>query len=185
MFLSMDSCKGPPCDDLSRCFAAGGCTYKSSAEQAAEYLAEQQRVATAEFLRGEDLADRAPVDPRPAPVEDFSGKADGLGFKGVMRSPKSGVQMLDPRFLIGIGDVLTHGASKYAANNWLRGMSWTVVFGAVLRHLFAWFMGERLDRKEKGGSGLPHLYHAACGIMFLAHYDDSAEHQQFDDRVYK
>jgi hypothetical protein len=33
--------------------------------------------------------------------------------------------------------------------------------------MLAWYSGERLDPE----SGLPHLYHAACCLMFLARYE--------------
>jgi len=114
-------------------------------------------------------------------VMDFTGAVDGLGVKAVMYSPKSGVQMIDPAFITGIGDVLTYGANKYASNNWMRGMSWTTVIGAVFRHCLAWFMGEDRDRE----SGLPHLHHAACSLMFLGYYSRTDAHQPFDDRVFK
>lgn len=113
-------------------------------------------------------------------VEDFSGQVDGKGVKTVMVSPKSGVQMIDPEFILGIGDVLTYGAKKYAENNWMRGMSWTTVFGAVLRHCLSWFGGEERDPE----SGLPHLHHAACSLMFLGFYADRAIYAQFDDRKF-
>ncbi|UOF81209.1 hypothetical protein [Caudoviricetes sp.] len=102
-----------------------------------------------------------------------------------MTNPKTGLEMISPYFVEGVGDVLTYGANKYARNNWLRGMSYAVVFGGIMRHLWAWFRGEDLDPKEKGGSGLPHLYHAACGIMFLIHYTNKPEYKTFDDRVFK
>jgi hypothetical protein len=98
-----------------------------------------------------------------------------------MKNPKSGVHMIDPKFILGVGDVLTYGANKYAANNWMRGMSWTEAFGGVCRHLLAWFWGKDLDDE----SGLPHLHHAACGIMFLSYYSRKEQYQQFDDRVFK
>jgi hypothetical protein len=64
--------------------------------------------------------------------------------------------------------VLTFGAEKYAA--W----SWPAVpdararyFAAAQRHLAAWLRGEREDAE----SGLPHLAHAACDVLFLLAFD--------------
>lgn len=67
--------------------------------------------------------------------------------------------------------VLTYGATKYAPDNWRKvdGWRWRY-FGAALRHLFAWFGGERLDPE----SGLPHLGHALCCVAFLAELDSAS-----------
>lgn len=60
--------------------------------------------------------------------------------------------------------VLTYGAKKYAPNAWrLVPDAKDRYFAAALRHLTAWRDGERLDEE----SGLPHLAHAACCVLFL------------------
>jgi hypothetical protein len=46
-------------------------------------------------------------------------------------------------------------------------MEWTRLVGAVLRHTFAWMRGESIDPE----SGLSHLAHAACGLLFLLAYE--------------
>ena len=77
--------------------------------------------------------------------------------------------------------VLTYGAKKYAAWNWSKGINYMRVYGALLRHITSWVMGQRLDEE----TGLPHLDHAACCIMFLQHYDKHNErYKEFDDRPY-
>jgi len=98
-----------------------------------------------------------------------------------MTEPKLPIQLISPLFLEGLATVLQYGANKYASNNWLRGMSYTTVFGGVMRHLWAWFRGETYDPETK----LNHLYHAACGLMFLAHYAETEGYGMFDDRVFK
>lgn len=50
--------------------------------------------------------------------------------------------------------------------NWENGISWSRVFGALLRHLFAWWFRIDLDEKSK----LHHLDHAMCCLAFLRHY---------------
>jgi len=45
-----------------------------------------------------------------------------------------------------------------------------------LRHLTAWWAGEDLDPE----SGLHHLAHAACCLMFLLEYTQT--HTELDDR---
>lgn len=81
--------------------------------------------------------------------------------------------------------VLQHGEKKYSAWNWTRGggLSWSRVFAAAMRHMAAWARGETLDKE----SGLPHLAHAACCIMFLLHYahtKKSFAYEKKDDRFY-
>lgn len=61
-------------------------------------------------------------------------------------------------------EVLEHGAEKYGANNW-QGLEDfdRRYYEAALRHLFAWWGGERFDPD----SGLPHIAHATCCLVFL------------------
>ena len=67
----------------------------------------------------------------------------------------------------GLAEVLTFGAQKYQSRNWERGMSWGRCFGALMRHLWAWWGGQPRDPE----TGMSHLYHAACCLMFLAAYE--------------
>ena len=78
--------------------------------------------------------------------------------------------------LIGIGKVLTYGAKKYAARNWEKGLAWSRCYAAALRHLFAWWSGETNDPE----TGLNHLDHALCEIMFLREFTET--HTELDDR---
>lgn len=66
-------------------------------------------------------------------------------------------------YLEGMVRVLMHGASKYSKHQWRRGMPWTQPYEALLRHLVAWQAGEDIDPE----SGLPHLDHAMCELLFL------------------
>lgn len=58
--------------------------------------------------------------------------------------------------------VLEFGAKKYAAHNWRQGFTRTRLLAAALRHILADLEGETFDPE----SGLPHLDHAACMILF-------------------
>lgn len=62
-----------------------------------------------------------------------------------------------------IAKVMAFGAKKYEAHNWKKGISYSRLLGAALRHLFAWSRGEELDPE----SGLTHLAHAGCCVVFL------------------
>lgn len=75
-----------------------------------------------------------------------------------------------------IAEVLTFGAKKYAAHNWRKGINYSRVYGALQRHLSAWNEGEDTDPE----SGLNHLAHAGCCLLFLLEYTHSRT--QYDDR---
>ncbi len=67
--------------------------------------------------------------------------------------------------------VLGYGARKYSAGNWrLVPNARDRYFDAALRHLVAWHEGQRLDPE----SGLPHLAHACCSILFLLAPEEEA-----------
>ena len=67
-----------------------------------------------------------------------------------------------------IAKVFTIGAEKYDDRNWEQGISWSRVFGALMRHMWAWWRGEKADPE----TGYSHLWHAACCIMFLIAYEE-------------
>ena len=75
-----------------------------------------------------------------------------------------------------LGLVLLHGKAKYAANNWRKGINVSRNLGAALRHIFAALRREDLD----SDSGLPHLAHALCDLMFALETLHSLP--EFDDR---
>jgi hypothetical protein len=65
-----------------------------------------------------------------------------------------------------VARVMTFGAEKYNDRNWERGMNWGRLIGAAFRHLAAFARGQNLDPE----TGLPHLAHAACCVLFLLTY---------------
>lgn len=73
-------------------------------------------------------------------------------------------ELLSPIALLGAAQVLAYGAKKYAAHNWRQGLAWSRIIGAIIRHLFAFMMGEDLDSE----TGLPHADHILCEAMFLS-----------------
>ena len=86
------------------------------------------------------------------------------------------LELLSPIALTEIGKVLTFGAKKYASHNWRKGLSWSRVLGAALRHLLAFIGGEDKDPE----SGLSHLAHLGCCVMFLLEYEVTKK--ELDDR---
>lgn len=68
-----------------------------------------------------------------------------------------------------IVDVLTYGAAKYSPYNWMQMKDpHARCFAALMRHMTAWKSGEIMDKE----SGLPHLAHAGCCLLFLMHFDN-------------
>ncbi len=74
--------------------------------------------------------------------------------------------LLPPELLLETAKVLEYGARKYAPNNWANGADWSRYFGAMNRHLWAWWAGEDNDPE----TDLSHLAHAACCLAFLMAY---------------
>ena len=78
-------------------------------------------------------------------------------------SGKPPMALLDRYAMEQIALVLAFGAQKYAAHNWRKGIAYSRLLDAALRHLFAFADGEDNDPE----SGLSHIAHAGCCIVFL------------------
>lgn len=88
------------------------------------------------------------------------------------------VELLPPDALWEIARVLTFGARKYDSWNWYKGISYSRLFGASLRHLWQWWSGRDKDVE----SGISHLAHAGCCLLFLLQQTIEGR-QERDDRV--
>lgn len=86
------------------------------------------------------------------------------------------MHLLSNEALKQIAAVLDFGQNKYAAHNWRNGFVWSRVLGAAMRHIHAYNDGEDKDPE----SGLSHLAHAGCCIMFLLEFEKT--HKELDDR---
>ncbi len=80
--------------------------------------------------------------------------------------------------LEGCTKVLMFGAKKYDRHNWRKGMLWSRIYDALFRHLKAWWGGEDLDPE----TGLSHLDHALCELIFLRYYEQQGRYGESDDR---
>lgn len=87
------------------------------------------------------------------------------------------MELLAGDALRGTAQVLSFGASKYLPRNWERGIAFSRVFGALMRHSWDWWQGEDLDPE----SGLSHIHHASCCLMFLQAYVERKQ-GHLDDR---
>lgn len=65
-----------------------------------------------------------------------------------------------------VANVLTYGAKKYGDYNWTKGIKYSRLLSATLRHMFAWANGENEDKE----TGLNHLAHAICCLLFILTY---------------
>lgn len=65
-----------------------------------------------------------------------------------------------------LAEVYGRGASKYSDDNWRKGYSWKLSFGALNRHLWAWWMGEQRDEL-----GNHHLASVAWHCFTLMWYE--------------
>lgn len=67
-----------------------------------------------------------------------------------------------------IVDVLTFGANKYEPDQWKRvPNAKRRYFAAMMRHIKAYWAGEETDEQ----SGMSHLAHAGCCLLFLLWYE--------------
>lgn len=117
--------------------------------------------------------------PAPTPASFYRGfqEADlaGAVLKAVEVTPlgrkddagKIRLDLLPLDALTAVGDVLTDGATRYGDRNWEAGMAWHRLFGALLRHTWAWWQGEGKDPDSRRS----HLAHAACCVLFLLAYE--------------
>lgn len=71
--------------------------------------------------------------------------------------------------------VLEFGATKYAKDNWKKGMPVSEVMESLLRHCFAMLAGEEIDPE----SGEQHIGHIQCNAMFISYMMN--EKRQFND----
>lgn len=76
--------------------------------------------------------------------------------------------------------VYTYGSKKYGDYNYLGGIKYSRIIGAMFRHFRAWWSGEDTDRE----SGLPHLSHMAWNVITLLVFS-IRNRKELDDRKNK
>ena len=101
-------------------------------------------------------------------------QTDNTGVKYDSGKPRP--ELIPPEFLTATADILGYGAAKYGDRNWEKGMNWSRIYGALIRHLNAWWSGESKDPETNKS----HLWHAVANIAFLITYE--ARGTGIDDR---
>lgn len=76
-----------------------------------------------------------------------------------------------------VARVYTFGANKYNDRNWEKGLLYHRPYGAVHRHIAAWWMRDDLDKE----TGIHHLAHAICELEFLLAFE-LRKMKHLDDR---
>ena len=113
------------------------------------------------MLEKDRLVEEAPYHPG---YEDASFTTAGRKFDG----GKLEYGLVPPYALKEVVKVLTFGAQKYERDNWQKVPdSKRRYFDAMQRHVWAWKEGESFDPE----SGIHHLAHAMCCLMFLYEHD--------------
>ena len=90
-----------------------------------------------------------------------------LGEAVKLDGGKVGAHLLPYDAILEVCRVYDFGAGKYAARNWELGMSYSRLFAACMRHLWAWWQGQDRDPE----TGLSHLTHAAFCVLGLLAYE--------------
>jgi len=75
--------------------------------------------------------------------------------------------LIPPYALSALAEVYTIGAQKYGDRNWEKGMSFGRVFGALCRHAWAWWAGEKKDQED----GQHHLASVVWCAFTLFEYE--------------
>lgn len=92
---------------------------------------------------------------------------DSLSIDKLMMS------LLEPKFQQEVAAVLTFGAKKYGTDNWKKCTDKQLYQDALLRHIYSWLSGEECDPE----TGISHLAHAACNLMFLRWMEENEPKQ--------
>lgn len=98
---------------------------------------------------------------RRAEVEEkgWTSRNKGGGVKNDAMKPR--MSLIPQLAKLEVGKVMTYGAEKYSAFNWMDGFPYTIIADAIDRHYPAYLCGEDLDPE----SGIHHLAHLACSAM--------------------
>ena len=89
---------------------------------------------------------------------------------------KARFDLIPPPALIALAELYSTGSVKYGDRNWELGMAYGRVFGAMMRHSWAWWRGEIYDKED----GQHHLISVAWCAFALFTFESKGVGQ--DDR---
>lgn len=115
-------------------------------------------------------------------VKPVSVSNASLGSNEAMKYDKDKLRLdlLPFDALMEVAEVYSMGSHKYADRNWERGLKYMRIVGALLRHLFAWILGEERAKDDKQR----HLASVVwCGLALLTY--ELRGMKSFDDRAVK
>jgi hypothetical protein len=101
-------------------------------------------------------------------MKDYGVKSD---------SGKLRMDLIPPEAMEALAEVLTYGANKYDDRNWEKGIRYSRIYAATLRHLVSWARGQDYDLE----SNILHLKHALCNLAFLVTYEEREMDDEWDD----
>jgi hypothetical protein len=84
--------------------------------------------------------------------EDFE-VIEPVGRGGAARKDdidKLRYDLIPARFMAELAHVYTAGAKKYEPHNWRKGLAWSRVVGALLRHVYEWLRYGPIDPEDYG-----------------------------------
>jgi hypothetical protein len=163
-----DERKCKECINLESCCRVtfGVTTTKSYPEQAVEEMVilANQKQPFAGYPDTKKVLGGTTIDG--VSIESVVAEMNRVGTKLDQNKPRW--SLLPSGTIIQVIRVLEYGAEKYAVDNWQHVPdARTRYYDAAMRHLDAWHRGEMNDDE----SGLPHLAHAACCLLFLLWFD--------------
>jgi hypothetical protein len=89
---------------------------------------------------------------------------------------KSRLSLIPREALFGMGDALGYGERKYGTDNYKKGIAYSRLADAAMRHLAQFMSNEDIDSE----SGNNHLYHALASLSMLVYMYHNKP--QMDDR---
>lgn len=111
--------------------------------------------------------------------EASSPKTNQLRKGDKFDSGKPPMKYLTTEFLNGTALAQEYGAKKYNPWNFQKGLEYSSMYDACIRHMTEWFHGDTNDKE----SGLNHLFHAAANLNMLIWME--ANKPAMDDRPKK
>ena len=99
-----------------------------------------------------------------------------IGDENKYDGEKTRLDLVEPSLIEAVGRVRTYGVSKYKAERSWRNVEPSRYIAAAMRHFEAYRKGEKDDPE----SGMPHLWHCACNIMFLIEMEDEKKMNELD-----